>query len=257
MIFGFQHDARFRSRSEDGRIETISFFDNSARSNGHQGGGLDELHDYSSGKIVQINHTDNTATLLHTVVHPDKVLAASQGNLQLLPNGNSFVNWGQAGSVTEFNSKGEPIFNAYLDSGELGQTVQSYRGFRYNWTGFPIETPAIISLKEGNHVNIYVSWNGDTETKRWKFYSVDSGKASGSDQRVLLGEVARKSFETRYTVDTGKVSSTASPTVFAEALDGKGGVLSRTNLVFTRAGVTVKGKVEEDVGSQKLLKNSA
>lgn len=215
------------------------------------------MRDYSSGRIIQINHTDNTATLLHAVVHPDKVLAASQGNFQLLPNGNSFVNWGQAGSITEFNSKGEPIFNAYLDSGEFGASVQSYRGFRYNWTAIPTETPAIISLKEGNDVNIYVSWNGDTETKSWKFYGVDSKKSSGSGNRVLLGEVPRKSFETKYTVEAGKISSAASLTVFAEAVDGKGGVIRKTQAVATRAGVTVKTKAQEDGGStQKLLKNS-
>ncbi|CAG8978535.1 hypothetical protein HYALB_00012266 [Hymenoscyphus albidus] len=184
--FGFQHDARFRSRSEDGQIEIISFFDNSARSSGHQEGGLDKVNDYSSGKIVQINHTDNTATLLHSVIHPDKVLAASQGNLQFLPNGNSFVNWGQSGSITEFGSEGVPVFNAYLDSGDLGYGVQSYRGFRYNWTGIPTETPAIISLKERNDINIYVSWNGDTETKIWRFYGINSETALRKKRRPFL-----------------------------------------------------------------------
>ena len=107
-----------------------------------------------------------------------------------------------------------------MDSGDLGVGVQNYRGFRYNWTGLPNETPAIIALSEEKGTGIYVSWNGDTETALWRFYEHDD------DSRSVIGEVRRTSFETVLHVDrelTGKVS--------AVAIDAHGGTLTKTRAV--------------------------
>jgi hypothetical protein len=85
------------------------------------------------------------------------------------------VNWGSSGALTEYLSNGTAIFHAYLDSGALGEGVENYRAFRYNWTGLPNEEPAIVSLKSREKTKVYVSWNGDTETERWEFYGATRG----------------------------------------------------------------------------------
>ena len=36
-----------------------------------------------------------SATLVREYTHPQKLIATSQGNVQVLPNGNVFVGWGQ------------------------------------------------------------------------------------------------------------------------------------------------------------------
>ncbi|KAJ0323740.1 hypothetical protein COL5a_008099 [Colletotrichum fioriniae] len=147
-VFGYQHHARFRSRSSDGNIEVISLFDNGAHS------ASVKTNPFSRGRIYQLNHTDGTAKALKTYDAPDGLSAHTQGNLQVLPNGNVFINWGQAGAVTEYSNDGDVLFHAYLDSAPVGNLVQSYRGFRFNWTGVPTEEPAIVAFRgKGSVIN--------------------------------------------------------------------------------------------------------
>jgi len=133
------------------------------------------------------------------------------------------VNWGSEGAMTEFKSDGTPIFHTYMDSGYLGIGVENYRGFRYNWTGIPNEAPAIVALKDEKAAttSIYVSWNGDTRTKSWRFYELTE-----SGRRSFLGEAKREGFETVLELDRAEVS-----TVQAEALDAEGTVLVDTSAV--------------------------
>jgi hypothetical protein len=176
---------------------------------------------------VQLNHTDGTATAVKTFPAPDDLSARSQGNTQALPNGNIFVNWGQAGAVTEFDSKdGSVLFHAYLDSKPEGKLVESYRGFRSNWTGFPFEEADIVALKEEDgKTEVYVSWNGDTETTLWRFYR-------DSSRKELLGETQRTSFETKFTYKEHGLHQ-----VLAEAIDESGNTLVRTRTVEIQAAV--------------------
>ncbi|PNH45546.1 hypothetical protein VD0002_g6580 [Verticillium dahliae] len=93
-VFAFEHHARFRGRSLDGSLETISFFDNGAHSAPVQ------IRPYSRARVVQLNHTSGVATSLRTYDAPDGLSARTQGSVQLFPNGNVFVDWGEAGAVT-------------------------------------------------------------------------------------------------------------------------------------------------------------
>lgn len=219
VIFAFQHDARFHGKSKDGKKEIISLYDNSAH--GTENGKGNEVHfyKYSRGKIIEVDTETWEATLVQAFNPPDNLLSKSQGSTQLLPNGNAFVNWGSEGAVTEFKSDGTPIFHAYVESGALAEGVENYRGYRYNWTGIPHETPAIVALKnlDKDETSIYVSWNGDTRTKVWRFYEVNS-----EGRRSYLGESKKKSFETELKID-GVVKA-----VQAEGLDVEGKVLVST-----------------------------
>ncbi|RBQ81918.1 hypothetical protein VDGD_06030 [Verticillium dahliae] len=93
-VFAFEHHARFRGRSLDGSLETISFFDNGAHSAPVQ------IRPYSRARVVQLNHTSGVATSLRTYDAPNGLSARTQGSVQLFPNGNMFVDWGEAGAVT-------------------------------------------------------------------------------------------------------------------------------------------------------------
>lgn len=221
--FAFQHDARYLTRSEDGTIETISLFDNAAHSAGVQ------INSFSRARIIQLNHTAGTAVPLQTFPAPDGLSAWSQGNAQVLSNGNVFVNWGQAGAITEFAGDGTVLFHSYLDSLPEGRLVQSYRGFRFNWTGIPSEAPALLAVKEKKSVGLFVSWNGDTETTQWHFYASEGGAggSSTSKHRRLLKKVNRTGFETHIKIDAATIY-TSEPAIFAEAVDGTGKTLSRT-----------------------------
>jgi hypothetical protein len=243
--FAFQHDARFRSRSENGQIDVISFFDNAA----HTSPGWD-ISPFSRGRFVQLNHTSGEASEIATFPAPFGLSAHSQGNLQHLPNGNVFINWGQAGAVTEFAWDGEVLFHAFLDSEPAGKLVQSYRGFRGNWTGTPVEEPAIVALRGSGDeglIAVYVSWNGDTETAAWRLY-LETG-VEGVKARTLLGEVGRKSFETEFDIHNSAIHGLdADSKFFAKAVDKHGIVL-----VTTRA--VVAEKEIEPYGAARVHQN--
>lgn len=179
------------------------------------------MYKYSRGKIIEVDTESWEAELVQAFHPPDDLLSKSQGSTQILPNGNAFVNWGSEGAVTEFKSDGTPIFHAYMDSGALGKGVQNYRGFRYNWTGIPNEEPAIAVLRdeETESTNVYVSWNGDTLTRAWRFYEIRNGR-----KRSYLGEAKRKSFETIFSLDRDVAKA-----VQAEAVDAFGEILRVTS----------------------------
>lgn len=213
--FAYQHDARFRYRSPDRSIERISFFDNTARTSSDY-----EINSFSRARYVELNHTAGKATEISTYPAPDDLLVNSQGNFQFLPNGNKFVNWGQVGAVTEFAEDGQVLFHAYLDSYPT-EIVQSYRGFRSNWTAYSSEEPAVLALSnEDGGVSVWVSWNGDTETKTWQFYLLEN---ETGEAVALLGSQARTGFETYFEKSLGwSVETLQGLSVMAEALDSNG-----------------------------------
>lgn len=223
--FAFQHDARFRYRSPDGSIERISLFDNAAITEP-----IAPINPFSRGRYIELNHTAGTAAEIHTYAAPDEISAHSQGNLQFLPGGKKFVNWGQAGAVTEFTEDGTVLFHAYLDS-YPNKYVQSYRGFRSNWTAFSDEEPAVLALndKEGK-VSVWVSWNGDTETRTWLFYLVDNA----SEKIVVsLGTQTRTGFETHFeTIIAGSAKALRNFSIQVKALDAKGRGLGSSRPVW-------------------------
>ncbi|KAF5123488.1 hypothetical protein E5D57_011401 [Metarhizium anisopliae] len=249
--FCFQHHARWLSQ-EDG-IEIISLYDNSAHGTEHSGGSEVHTAPTSSGKILKLNTKSWTADLVRAYFPPDHLLSKSQGSTQVLPGGNVLVGWGSEGAVTEFTSDGTPIFHAYMDSGLLGDGVQNYRAFRYNWTGLPSEDPAIVALESNDGTAVYVSWNGDTETAVWRFYAETDEFGS----RHFLGQVERRSFETKLLVPNQKLTS-----VSAEAIDASGKLLISTAVVKTEQellpprteATSHKVKLVEEVEEQKAFK---
>jgi hypothetical protein len=189
----FQHDAR---RQPDG---TITIFDNG-------GGTLDKE---SFGIALDLDLDDMQANLVRRYAHPDKPWADTQGNIQMLPNGNAFVGWGDAPSfaVSEFGPDGDLLFSASFPN-----TLHSYRAFRFPWNGTPDEAPALAAeRKSEEEVSIYASWNGATDVAEWQVLAGDD-----PDRLQPVEVVKRDGFETAIPVRTPK------PYVGVRALDASG-----------------------------------
>ncbi|HTS14825.1 MAG TPA: arylsulfotransferase family protein, partial [Candidatus Sulfotelmatobacter sp.] len=144
--FAWQHDAR---RQADG---TITLFDDNQAPNG------------SRGLVLEVDTTAKAASLVRAYTHPPAIQATSQGNVQVLPNGDAFIGWGSQPNVSEFDTKGQLVFDAALPPGG-----SSYRAFRFPWVGRPTELPAIaLDLSEPGTLTAFVSWNGATEVASWE-----------------------------------------------------------------------------------------
>lgn len=186
--FGYQHDAR---RRPDG---TITLFD-------------DESSPGTSRAIVlRVDEAARTVSLVRAFARPDALLSTSQGNFQLLPNGNAFVGWGSQPFFTEFAPDGSVVFDASFVAGG-----QSYRSLRQSWVGRPIEAPAVAAFAGSGGTDVFASWNGATEVAGWQVL----GGASAASLTALV-TVPRLSFETAIHVESKPVF------VAVRALEGSG-----------------------------------
>ncbi len=206
-ITAWQHDAR---PHPDG---TLSIFDNSADP---------PVREVSRGLILRLDTDGMRATVERQIEHPDKISAGSQGNFQLLGNGNAVIGWGAQPRVSEFNADGELLLDLAYPEGR-----ESYRAYKFEWTGMPSERPALaIDPQDDGGVSIAVSWNGATEVASWQPLSGDD-----ADALAPLGEpVPKRGFETQFTL-------VQAPTVLAlDALDAAGNAIGRTRIVDLTAG---------------------
>jgi len=255
VTFGFQHHARYLQSTPV--YDIITLFDNSVYGSESAGGGDKEVHlyPYSRGKYIRLDHTRHTATLerpalLPPQIHPP-ILAKSQGSLQTLPNDHALVNWGSEGQITEYDANGEPVFHAFLDSGILQDKLQNYRAFRYNWTGTSPETPAVVAeRKAGSKVTtVFVSWNGDTLTRKWRA-CLGTPRPSASSMCVV---VERTGFETVLQIPSSSYDAAAPATndvhVYVQAIDVLGEVLTTSNPVLAGPPAPWRGKGSYDQAS--------
>jgi Arylsulfotransferase (ASST) len=168
----YQHDATVRPNG------TISVFDN---------GGVPKVHAQSRGLVLAVNTQAKTDSVVAEYDHPSPPLAAgSQGDIQTLENGDVFIGWGAEPYFSEFSAGGQLLFDAHMHG-----TYQSYRSFRFQWTGAPSEPPAIAAVKTGSQLAVYASWNGDTRTAGWQVLAGPS-----ATQLTPVASAARSGFET-------------------------------------------------------------
>jgi hypothetical protein len=224
--FGFQHHARYLK--QDGVKIQISLFDNSIYGSESGGGGdkVVQIYPFSRGKYIELDLVEKTATLVKAFHPPEQgIIAHSQGSLQTLPNANVLINWGSEGQITEYDSEGRILYHAFLDSGVLAAGVQNYRAFKYNWTGYAAETPAVaIEHDSGEGTAVYVSWNGDTRTRKWRLFEVTAG-----GKTEYVAEAGKNSFETRLIVPGRKMNA-----VVVDAVGEHGQVLTTSDVERVR-----------------------
>jgi hypothetical protein len=206
----FQHDAR---RQPEG---TITIFDNRNVNTDEQ----------SRGIVVELDENAMTADLVREYTHPDKVPSATQGNVQVLSNGNVFVGWGSEPVLSEFGPGGELLFDA-----RFPVEGESYRAFRFPWTGRPQDEPSVaVETGADEEVTLYASWNGATEVAEWEVLA-------GPDPEGLepVGSAPRKGFETAVRVKTGESYAGV------RAKDASGTTLGTAKAVkLTKAGLSAQ-----------------
>jgi hypothetical protein len=191
-LFSWQHDAR---RQTDG---TITMLDNGSS--------------VSRAIVLAVDETRHGVTLRRAYHHPTNLFAPSQGNVQVLPNGNVFVGWGGAPYVSEFTEAGELVFDA-----RLGANYISYRAFRMPWTGVGPGSPAVAVERASGHTSVYVSWNGDTSVASWTALA-----GTSANNLAPVATVARTGFETAISI------ASKFTYVQIQARDASGTVLATT-----------------------------
>ncbi len=199
--FMFQHDARMLGSN------VITIFDD--------GAGPPIVHKRSRGITVRLDYAHKTASLLLQDEHQPGLLAEYEGSVQPMSNGDDFVGWGGIPNITEFNSRGRPVFDARF----VGQN-SSYRAFRFQWTGRPVTKPSVAARVSGRTTTVYASWNGATMVAGWR---VLAGSSAGTLRPARSGR--KTAFETAIRLTRG-------PSYIAvQALDAHGHVLGTSKTV--------------------------
>jgi len=194
----WQHDGRLLTNGE------VTFFDD---------GSNPPIHKQSRGIQIKLNLRRSEASLASAYTHPDPpLLAASQGNMQTLADGNAVVGFGAVPMISEFATGGSLLFDAHLPF-----DMTFYRAFRFPWSGHPQSPPAVLAAlnNTGEATIVHMSWNGATAVAAW---------------RVLAGKQTGPLTPQATIADTGFESSTTLPARYArvavQALDAAGHVLS-------------------------------
>jgi hypothetical protein len=147
---------------------------------------------------------------------PDELLATSQGNMQVLPNGNVFVGWGSAAHISEFSPDGRLLFDAHLPPKD-----DSYRAFRFPWSAHPTDDPAVaVERGSDGDLALYASWNGATDVATWEVLA-----GSHPDKLESLGTAPRDGFE------TALLARTAEQYVAVRAKDSSGRLLGTSKSI--------------------------
>jgi hypothetical protein len=201
--FEWQHDAHMQP---DG---TITVFDNA--SNGVNA--VNEPH--SRALRIRLNFRTRRATLVSSFTSNPPQLAGSQGSVQLLPDGRTFVGWGSSPYLSEFGPRGRQVFSLHFRF-----PVESYRGYRFHWWGQPAAPPSIASSSSAHGTTVYASWNGATDVASWR---VLAGPTAAS--LIPVGRYRDTSFETAMSVPSTE------PYFEAQALDAAGNVLGSSPAV--------------------------
>jgi hypothetical protein len=212
--FSYQHHARWVYENSTHTI--LSFYDNGSNT-------FNATGRFSHGWIVSIDHIANTATKVAQWGAPEKaggLLSGSQGNMQLLPDGNCHIGWGEHAYFSEHTADGTPVM--YAKVADRASNVMIYRSNKYNWTAQPLTKPALWTYSRvGNRrsgMRFYVSWNGATEVASWNFYAAEA--STGPFE--LVGNATKSGFETEFFYASVATWS------YAEALDIDGRPLERS-----------------------------
>jgi hypothetical protein len=212
----WQHDGRILPGGD------ITFFDD---------GSNPKIHSQSRAVRIALDFSTHEARLVSSYTHADPpLLAASQGNMQTLADGDAVVGYGGVPAVSEYAPSGALLFDANLPF-----DMSFYRAFRFPWSGRPASPPAVLSSlnNTGEETIVHASWNGATEVAAWR---VLAGGRNGSLK--VQATIPASGFE----------SSTTLPVRFArvavQALDSAGGVLggSRPVKVVSYAAALPAGK---------------
>jgi hypothetical protein len=193
----WQHDARLLANGE------ITFFDD---------GSNPPIHHQSRAVRIALDFKTHEARLISALTHRDPpLLAASQGNMQTLTDGDTVVGYGGVPEITEFATDGSLLFDAHQPF-----DMSFYRAFRFPWSGRPSNPPAVLAdlNNTGEETIVHSSWNGATDVASWRILA-------GANPRKLAAQttIQAADFESSTTIPQKYTY------VAVQALDSNGHVL--------------------------------
>ncbi len=200
----WQHDGRVLANGE------LTFFDD---------GSNPPIHSQSRAVRIKLDLRTREAQLVSVYTHADPpLLAASQGNMQTLADGNTLVGYGGVPAISEYAKGGALLFDAHQPF-----DMSFYRAFRFPWSGRPLSPPAVLASlnNTAEETIVHASWNGATGLASW---------------RVLASEHLGSPLQAQAEIPaTGFESSTTLPVkhayVAVQALDSAGHVLGTSRTV--------------------------
>ena len=199
----WQHSAR---PQPDG---TIAIYDN---------GASPAVRKRSRAITVRVDEKATTATLVSALSHPRDLLSATQGSVERLPNGDTFVGAGSQRWFSEYSPSGDLVFDGHLARGN-----DSYRAFLLPWNGHPATDPKLLASSSHGRVIAHVSWNGATGVARWQLLA-----GPREDALAVVAEAPSAGFE------TALAAATSQPLVAMRALDATGRTLGTSVAVRPR-----------------------
>ena len=102
--------------------------------NGNYSAQYTGIGNVSRGVEYVLDTTTMSATKVNEFIHPDLIYGKATGSIQRLPNGNTFINWGNLFDQTlgprlsEFDPSGQLIFDLEYPAGH-----SIYRAHKFNW----------------------------------------------------------------------------------------------------------------------------
>lgn len=176
------------------------------------------VRDQSRGLLLKLNFRRKTARVHREFFNPARPLASQQANLQRLGNGNWFVGWGGVPLISEHGPDGGLLFDA-----ELRGISSFYRAYRGAWRGAPRTKPALVTSSGSGGNRAWVSWNGDTRVREWRFLTGIRRKGL-----EVAGNRKRAGFETRFAIPA------SARFVRAAGVDARGRLVGRSAIVAIR-----------------------
>jgi hypothetical protein len=208
--FSWQHDARQLGG------DLFSLFDN---------GGPPTSRPESKGLVIRLNHVNHTASLVRAALPPGQLWAQTQGDLELLPGGDSWLGWGDTGEISEVSPSGKVLYVAHSPA-----DTQIYRALRFSWFGEPLTPPALaVAAGAAGSLALYASWNGATNLASWR---VLAGASPTALQPVYTARST--GFE------TSLKAARSAAFVAVEALNAKGAVLASSAPVAVRPAASAR-----------------
>ncbi len=154
--FSLQHDFRHIGDSH------YTVFDNGV------------YHNPRHSRAIEYEIDENTMTARRVWMYPDdtSIYAFHMGNVQRLPNGNTFINWAvqDLPKAMEVTPAGEVVYEM-----DFIQEAKTYRAFRFPWNGNAAKP---YLLAESNFRNITLIFNkfGDENVA---YYNIYGGRQPG------------------------------------------------------------------------------
>jgi len=206
----WQHEGRLLPDGE------VTFFDD---------GSNPPIHHQSRAVRLKLDFNTHRATLVAAYTHRNPpLLAASQGNMQTLADGNAVVGYGSVPAISEYDRAGSLLFDAHQPF-----DMSFYRAFRFPWSGRPAAPPAVLASlnSTGEETIVHASWNGATDVSSWRVLA-----GARPDALAAQTTIPAVDFESYVTL-SGKHAYVA-----VQALDSSGRPLgsSRTVAVISYSG---------------------